>query len=56
MSSINNKDGPSIQRRAEQIGFVIATEFEGVIYTWQRLLAFSLPSVSVLGVQKKKGS
>jgi hypothetical protein len=31
VSSINNKDGPSIQNIAEQIGFVIATGFEGAV-------------------------
>jgi hypothetical protein len=31
MSSINNKEGPSIQNIAEQIGFVIASGFEGAV-------------------------
>jgi hypothetical protein len=31
VSSINNKDGPSIYNITEQIGFVIATVFEGVV-------------------------
>lgn len=31
VSSVNNKDGPSIQNIAEQIGFVIATGFERAV-------------------------
>jgi len=51
VSSINNKDGPSVQNIAEQIDFVIATGFEGAVNKrGTDFSPFSLFSLSLLEV------